>query len=110
MRIKDNTINPRGITNELLLGITISSMVYQKYGYCMRITSLCDGKHSATHSNHYGGNGADLGSKELRPEHKHRILNEIKRKLNNQYKIILENEGKVMEHFHLAYKPKYQSN
>ena len=108
MKLKDNSVNPLGLKVEALLAMTISSMVYQKYGYTMRITSITDYKHSARHSDHYKGYAFDIGTNELKEADKIKIFDEIVDRLNNQYNIIFEGAGESYEHIHISYKPTYQ--
>lgn len=108
MKLKDNTINPRGMKIETLLAMTIASMVYQKFGYTMRITSITDYHHSATYSDHYKGNAFDVGTSELKESDKQKVFDEITERLNNQYQILFEGAGTSSEHIHISYKPTYQ--
>ena len=107
MELKNDTVNPMGLKPEILLAMNIASIVYQIYGYSMRITSITDYKHSAVHSDHYKGYAFDVGTKELGSD-KGRIIGEIKRRLNDQYRVLLEGEGTDLEHLHIGYKPTYQ--
>ena len=107
MELKNNTVNPLGLKPEILLAMNIASIVYQKYGYSMRITSITDYKHTAEHSDHYKGYAFDAGTKELGAD-KGAVVGEIKDRLNNQYRVLLEGAGTNSEHLHIGYKPTYQ--
>lgn len=93
---------------ETLLAMTIASMVYQKFGYTMRITSITDYHHSATYSDHYKGNAFDVGTSELKESDKQKVFDEITERLNNQYQILFEGAGTSSEHIHISYRPTYQ--
>ncbi len=108
MKLKDNSVDPSGMKPELLLAMTIASMVYQKYGYTMRITSINDYKHRAIYSDHYKGYAFDCGTKELKRKDKEEIFKDITDRLNNQYQVLFECAGTDNEHLHIAYKPTYQ--
>lgn len=107
MKLKNDTVNPLGLKVETLLAMNIAAMVYSKYGYVMRITSITDYKHNAEYSDHYKGYAFDVGTHELGDD-KTAVIGEIKDRLNNQYKVLLEGDGTDSEHLHIAYKPKYQ--
>ena len=109
MKLKNDTINVHGLSNELLLGMMIINNVFVRNGVEPRITCLLDYKHSY-HSEHYKGDAVDIGSKEFSTELKHKLLSEIQERINCEYRIILENEGGINEHYHFEYNPIYQSN
>lgn len=93
-------INVCGIRPELLLGLTVCSGVYDRFGLSCTITSVVDGKHS-TASLHYGGQAADLriwgvGDAEV-------LAREIREDLGNSpdYDVVVEKD-----HIHFEYQPK----
>lgn len=98
MRLKDNTINPQGITTELLLGLIIAKEEYEKIGVDFVLTSLVDGTHSVT-SLHYSGNAADLRIWNV--DNPEALASEIRKKLNHHYDVIVEKT-----HIHLEYQPR----
>lgn len=100
MRFKDDTINPQGITNELMLAIWVADEVYHDYGAELVITSLVDGRHSHT-SLHYCGNAVDVRIRNLPPEKQEPVRTEIKARLNKHYDVILEED-----HIHIEYQPR----
>lgn len=69
------------------------------------ITSAADGKHLEG-SLHYKGLAIDIRSKDLAPDLKKRVLLEMRNFFGPKYDILLENEGKDNEHYHLEYDPK----
>ena len=64
-------------------------------------------KHKKT-SKHYTGDAVDIRSKTFTTEQKRKIINEFYsiRDLRLNFDLLLEQEGKVNEHFHLEYDPK----
>ena len=108
MMLKDNTVDPMGLKVEALLAMNIASIVYQKYNYTMRLTSITDYKHSATYSDHYKGYAFDVGTIELKEADKVKIFDDIVDRLNNQYQVLFEGAGTDKEHMHIGYKPTYQ--
>ncbi len=100
MRLKDNSINPIGMTSGLLLGLTAANEVYASHGIDMVVTSLNDATHSVT-SLHYSGNAADLRILDLGSINPQTIVFEIKKRLNIHYDVILEHD-----HIHIEYQPR----
>ena len=95
-------------SNQLIIGLLVVKDVYSSYDLDCVITSLGDYRHSAVYSEHYQGNAADLRTKNIKdPESKQLIKNQIIKNLPLGFVLLFENEGTVREHFHLAWRPKY---
>lgn len=99
MKLKDSTVNPFGMTAELLFGLIIADQVWKENGKELVVTSLNDGKHSVT-SLHYSGNAADLRTRYFSdPE---LIAGLLREKLQNtDYDVVVESG-----HIHFEYQPK----
>ena len=96
------------ISPQLNTGIMVAKDVYAHYNLDCVITSVGDYRHSAVYSEHYQGNAADIRTKNIKdPESKQLIKNMIIKHLPLGFVLLFENEGTVREHFHLAYRPKY---
>ena len=97
--LKDDSVHPRGITAELLLGILVAEGVYHEYGKRVTLTSLNDGRHGEA-SAHYEGNATDLriwGIEHLVNE----VADKMRSRLNRHYDVVVEKD-----HIHLEYDPK----
>ena len=63
-------------------------------------------KHSVKRSAHYRGDALDLRSKHLFPKRaKYKVYNTLKRRLGEDFVVILEAEGRPWEHFHIHWSP-----
>jgi len=92
----------KGISQELLLGLFVANEVYALHGVNMVVTSLLDGKHSAT-SLHYAGEAADLRTRNIPQDvDPQDIRKEIKDRLGMDYDVILEDN-----HIHMEHQPRY---
>ena len=70
------------------------------------ITSVNDGTHMAT-SLHYKNAAFDIRSKHIADSAmKHRILGVMRSNLTEDFDVILEQEGKPNEHYHLEFQPR----
>ena len=96
--VKIGTISP-----QLIIGINVAEDVYTHHDLDCVITSVGDYRHSSVYSEHYQGNAADLRTKNIPTAE---IVQEIMRKIisNLPLGFVLLYEG---NHFHLAYRPKY---
>ena len=100
MRLKDDSVKVAGMRTELLLAAFIADQVYSDMGLDFVITSVTDGKHSAT-SLHYVGAAFDCRIYDQTPNEK--IVKEIKRRLNIDYDVVLEGN-----HIHVEFQPRYR--
>ena len=100
MELKQGVI-ATGVQPELLLGLTVAIAVYDEHGTRLVVTSLCDGRHSAT-SLHYAGSAADLRTRNLPASaDPAMIAAEIKQRLGVDYDVIFEGD-----HIHLEWQPR----
>lgn len=105
MRLKTG-VKIQQAASELVIGLMCAESVFLRYGEECWITALKDGKHMEG-SKHYRGEAADLRSKHLKTlALKINILNDLKEYLGADFDVILENQDKENEHFHLEYDPK----
>lgn len=80
--------------------------VSQALGIVLRITeTIGNGRHGPD-SLHYALRAVDIGSKEFDSNMKQRILLALRSELGDKYDVLLENEGKLSEHFHVEFDPK----
>ena len=98
MEIKDNSVRITGVRPELLIAMMIFNEVYMAHKREFVITSLLDGKHSAT-SLHYTGCAFDCRIYE--DDVNQAILGDIKHKLNHHYDVVLEGN-----HIHCEFQPR----
>ena len=91
------------ISPQLIIGINVAEDVYTHYDLDCVITSVGDYRHSAVYSEHYQGNAADIRTKNI-PDDKIRqmIMSMILQNLPIGFVLLFEKN-----HFHLAYRPKY---
>ena len=100
MRLKDNSVKTAGMRTELLLAAIVADQVYKDYGLDFVITSVTDGKHSAT-SLHYVGAAFDC---RIYPnQDNEKLAKEIKRRLNIDYDVVLEGD-----HIHVEFQVRYR--
>ena len=97
--LKDDSINPRGLTPECLLGIMITASVLQTYKSDLVITSLNDGKHKVN-SSHYSGNAWDVRVWYIEGKEEE-VCKKLQAALGRHYDVIFETD-----HIHIQYKPK----
>ena len=93
------------IQPELVLGLVVANTIHQEItGEPLVVTSLADGKHKNT-SLHYKGLAADIRSHDLNTAQKTHFSGAMKLALGSEFQLILEDEGKANEHYHLEYDP-----
>jgi len=103
-----NGVKIGNISPQLNTGIMVAKDVYAHYNLDCVITSVGDYRHSAVYSEHYQGNAADIRTKNIpTKEIRKNIQKFIKNNLPLGFVLLFENEGTVREHFHLAWRPKY---
>ena len=108
MLIFKNGVKIGNISPQLNTGIMVAKDVYAHYNLDCVITSVGDYRHSAVYSEHYQGNAADIRTKNIKDsESKQLIKNMITKHLPLGFVLLFENEGTIREHFHLAWRPKY---
>ena len=90
-------VSPKNIKNECLLGMHLSSWVFDHHGYDCIITSISEGKHSKN-SRHYIGYAFDLRRRHLPYGLAETIEDDLQAELGEEYKVILEDT-----HFHIQY-------
>ncbi len=98
--LKDDSVNPANLSPQLLFGLIVANQVYEEYQYGCHITSLNDATHSRT-SLHYRGDAADLRTRHMADEDKQLVRDEIKKRLNVHWDVILEGD-----HIHLEFQPR----
>lgn len=99
MRLKDDDVNPEGISTALLLALIIANEVFQEEGVDYVITSLKDGTHSFT-SLHYRGDAGDQRIWGLKDSHE--TADKIRQRLNKHYDVIAESD-----HIHIEFQPRH---
>jgi hypothetical protein len=104
LRLKDSSVNPTGIKNEMMIALMVADEAMQSQKAVCVITSINDGRHSAK-SRHYIGMAVDLRSRHLDDVGKMVVLNEMRSNLPG-YDVLLEGKGTPNEHFHLEYDPR----
>lgn len=78
--------------------MAVAAEVYREFGEQLTITSVVEGKHSAT-SLHYAGCAFDCRIRDVsNPRH---LSVEIKNRLTGDYDVILESS-----HIHIEYQPR----
>jgi len=98
--LKNKSVNPKGMSPQLLLALIIAEQIYKKHVKDLVITSLNDGIHSDG-SLHYEGNGVDLRTNFWSNEEAKIVADELRAALHDDYDVVLESN-----HIHLEYDPK----
>jgi len=98
IRIKDDSVCVGSTSIGLWIAITIAEQVYAEYGKELVWTSANDARHSVT-SLHYNGDAGDFRIYD--DVDMVSVRNEIKRRLNIDYDIILEGN-----HLHIEFQPR----
>lgn len=98
MRLKEG-VRAAGIRAEVALAAAIANHVYKAHGYDLVITSLLDGKHSAT-SLHYAGAAMDLRTRHLKPGDADAIVSDLSDALGQDFDVVLESD-----HIHVEFQP-----
>lgn len=99
MKLKDDSVNPEGISTALLFGIIVAGEVFREEGVDYVLTSLKDGVHSFK-SLHYRGDAADIRIWGLKDSVK--TAEKIRQRLNKHYDVIAESD-----HIHLEFQPRH---
>jgi len=98
--LKDNSIKPE-FSQGMLYGLIVADQVYDSLGIRETVvTSGKDGVHSST-SLHYSGNAVDLRTRDRTRQEQEAIRDELRRRLNEHYDVVLESD-----HLHLEYQPR----
>lgn len=87
----------------ILIALIKVESLFISRGVPMVITSGTDGKHSVKHSGHYRGDGADLRTRDLKPQYRPGLVRAMKRKLGPHYVVVLESN-----HIHMHWSPIYE--
>ena len=87
----------KGLSNEILLAVVISTTVFSKYSENLTITSLTDGDHMSG-SLHNCGDAVDLRLPEVGK--RAAIVSDLKDCLGRSFDVILETD-----HIHIEYDP-----
>ena len=98
IKLKDDTINPRGLSTEALLGIIITERVLAEFDSDLTIASLNDGKHSKT-SRHYSGDAWDVRTWGIKGKEEI-VCQRLREALGKHYFVLFEGD-----HIHISYKP-----
>jgi len=98
IELKNDDINPRGLSTEALLGIIITKDVLEEFGSSLTITSLNDGKHSKT-SRHYAGDAWDVRTWGIKGIEEN-VCQRLRKALGKHYFVLFE-----ADHIHISYKP-----
>lgn len=80
----------------------LCTIIHGETGKIPVVTSIWDGHHSEN-SLHFIGCAADVRSKNLNGDEKHRVLHKTISRLGTDYDLILEAEGEANEHYHLEW-------
>ena len=97
----------QGMRPEISIAITVLDRILERFGVDAVITSVVGFKHSKN-SKHYFGCAFDGRSKELQPNDKQTVLNELRAYLTEEFTVILEDLGGENEHFHCQFGKKGQ--
>ena len=100
MQLKQG-VSIQGIRPELLIAIMIAARVFQVRNCILTLTSVTDGKHSAT-SLHYTGCAFDCRTRNLDAKQKKQITSDLKVSLTADFDVVLE-----ATHIHIEYQPRY---
>ena len=103
MKLKKGS-NIMTLKPEMVLAFTIINNVYFRYNYDCVLTEGTGGKHMEK-SLHYSGYAIDIRTKNILPVDKPVIIAGINVALNDQFDIILEDEGCENEHLHVEFDP-----
>ena len=103
LRIMDDSVSLVGLAPQMTLALYIVHTILSQRGKDTVITSGSDGRHSLT-SLHYDGRAVDLRSRWYRDATA--LRQKIKDALGLDFDVLLENEGKTNEHFHIEYQPR----
>ena len=103
MRLKDATV-VFDAQAPLLYALWRIELVMRAYGP-VTVTSMKDGKHSVN-SLHYSGMAVDIRSKHLSQEDSRKVFFALRNDLGPDFDVLLENEGKENEHYHVESDPK----
>ena len=88
----------------LIAGVSIIGPVFAKYGHTAVVTSGTEKyKHSAERSRHYSGDALDFRSHYFNENDKHKVKDELQKKLGRDFVVILERT-----HYHIHYAPVFQ--
>ena len=98
LKLKDSTV-VFDAQAALLFALWRIELVMRAHGAVV-VTSMRDGKHSAN-SLHYSGMAVDIRSKHLTQEESRKVFFALRNDLGPDYDVLLENEGKENEHFHV---------
>jgi len=101
MMLKSDEVSLQNLVPQVVLALIIVNEVYNSYGVDLVITSANDSIHSRG-SLHYSGNAVDLRTRTLREEDRPTVAEEIQRRLNKDFDVVLESD-----HIHLEWQPKY---
>ncbi len=104
VRLK-HSVRSIALRPELMLGLVVSDSVYRQHGTECVVTSLNDSHHAQT-SLHYAGCAADIRTRNLPPNVKQTVRDEIKERLTVDYDVVLEGVGTPNEHIHIEYQPR----
>lgn len=91
------------LTPQMLFGNQIVESVFTTFGYNLRVTSGCEGRHGRA-SLHFVGNALDYGLTNSDSDDLN-IKSKLKHCLGEQYDVVLEKD-----HFHVEYQPKKGTN
>ena len=93
-------ISITGVRPEMVLGLMVADAAFESAGYPMIITSLLDGKHSAT-SLHYAGCAADLRTRHIPENIRPKVAERLKKFLGKDFDVVLEKS-----HIHVEWQPR----
>lgn len=89
-----------GIKTEMLVALQVCEYVYEIYDEELVVTSVCDGKHSAT-SRHYQGMAIDTRTRYFTDQQKLLVAKEITNRLGKDFLVLVETN-----HLHISFKPR----
>ena len=101
IEFKDGSVNPFGIHPRIKSALYLTADIYhQTAAKPLIITSLCDGVHGSN-SYHYLLGAFDGRTKHLEVDEKEGVTERLRRKLGDQWDVLLEDVGEPNEHLHV---------
>lgn len=104
-------VDQSGVVPEMVLGIQVVCMVYERHKYDCVITSMHDSVHgpNSLHSRDGLCRAVDFRTKHIATGmEKTMIIGEIKEALGSNYDVVFEHENEAAEHVHVEWDKKVQ--
>jgi hypothetical protein len=108
MKTTKDTVNLADLHPKLAATLPIiDAWCWANMGYELHITSACDGKHSATYSNHYSGCAIDIrtwttptSKRQIASAKRADLASSLAKHLGEHFQVLNEST-----HFHIAFRP-----